>query len=71
MTQNSKSVLNSKVETDGEDSVPLGVKHKQGEGMPSNLEGEIKQGSNHSRKSARSKREIMEELSRARFPWDE
>ena len=32
---------------------------------------EKQQGSNHSRKAARSKREIMEELSRARFPWDE
>ena len=26
---------------------------------------------NHLRKPALSKREIMEELSRARFPWDE
>ena len=32
---------------------------------------EKQQDLNHSRKSARSKREIMEELSRTRFPWDE
>jgi hypothetical protein len=29
------------------------------------------QAPNHSRRAGRSKREIMEELSRARFPWDE
>ncbi|OZA03092.1 MAG: hypothetical protein B7Y05_23300 [Polynucleobacter sp. 24-46-87] len=30
-----------------------------------------KYGTNHSKKSAQSKREIMEELSRKRFPWEE
>ncbi|QWD59551.1 hypothetical protein [Polynucleobacter sp. MWH-UH35A] len=30
-----------------------------------------RQDSGHPRKSGRSKREIMEELSRARFPWDD
>ena len=34
-------------------------------------EGDSKQDSGHPRRSGRSKREIMEELSRARFPWDE
>jgi len=30
-----------------------------------------KYGTNRSSKAAKSKREIMEELSRARFPWEE
>jgi len=30
-----------------------------------------KHGTNRSKKSAKSKREIMEELSRERFPWEE
>lgn len=30
-----------------------------------------KYGTNRSKKSAQSKREIMEELSRERFPWEE
>ena len=34
-------------------------------------QGEIQQSSYNSRKAGKSKREIMEELSRARFPWDE
>ena len=34
-------------------------------------EKEVKQDSGHPRRAGRSKREIMEELSRARFPWDE
>ena len=34
-------------------------------------QGEIQQCSYNSRKAGKSKREIMEELSRARFPWDE
>ena len=38
---------------------------------PSNQEIENKQYSSHPRRAGRSKREIMEELSRARFPWDE
>ena len=38
---------------------------------PSNQEIENKQDSSHPRRAGRSKREIMEELSRARFPWDE
>ena len=33
--------------------------------------GEIQQSSYSSRKAGKSKREIMEDLSRARFPWDE
>lgn len=70
MTQNPKSEPNSKVDAKNECSAPAGIKHEQG-GVPSNLEGEVKQGSNHSRKTGHSKREIMEELSRARFPWDE
>jgi hypothetical protein len=34
-------------------------------------QGENQQSSYNSRKAGKSKREIMEELSRARFPWDE
>lgn len=41
------------------------------EEAPSNRENEDKQDSGHPRRVGRSKREIMEELSRARFPWDE
>jgi hypothetical protein len=39
--------------------------------VPADRENEAKQDSGHPRRAARSKREIMEELSRARFPWDE
>ena len=46
------------------------LKHEQTED-PSDCETEDKQDSGHPRKAGRSKREIMEELSRARFPWDE
>ena len=38
---------------------------------PSDRESESKRDSGHPRRAGRSKREIMEELSRARFPWDE
>ena len=31
----------------------------------------VKHGTNRSSKAAKSKREIMEELSRERFPWEE
>ena len=34
-------------------------------------QGENQESSYSSRKASKSKREIMEELSRARFPWDE
>ena len=34
-------------------------------------QGEIQESSYSSRKAGKSKREIMEDLSRARFPWDE
>ena len=34
-------------------------------------QGEIQESSFSSRKAAKSKREIMEDLSRASFPWDE
>ena len=47
-----------------------GLQHEQTETHP-NYESEYKQDSGHPRRSGRSKREIMEELSRARFPWDE
>ena len=36
-----------------------------------NQQGDNQESSYSSRKAAKSKREIMEELSRARFPWDE
>ena len=34
-------------------------------------QGDNQQSSYNSRKAGKSKREIMEDLSRARFPWDE
>ena len=47
-----------------------GLKHKPTE-TSSDLETEGKQDSSHPRRAGLSKREIMEELSRARFPWDD
>ena len=46
------------------------LKHEQTEG-PSDRETADRQDSGHRRKAGRSKREIMEELSSARFPWDD
>lgn len=46
------------------------LKDEQTEGL-SDRETEDRQDSGHPRKAGRSKREIMEELSRARFPWDD
>jgi hypothetical protein len=39
-------------------------------GIP-DQQGENQESSYSSRKATKSKREIMEDLSRARFPWDE
>jgi hypothetical protein len=53
-----------------ESSTPEELGREESE-TPSDQGGESIQASNHSRRVGRSKREIMEELSRARFPWDE
>ena len=53
-----------------ESSTPEELGREQS-GTPSDHGSEGLQASNHSRRVGRSKREIMEELSRARFPWDE
>lgn len=44
---------------------------EQSNADPESSKDDSGQSPNHSRKPALSKREIMEELSRARFPWDE
>jgi hypothetical protein len=60
MTNHSNTPPDSKEDLENELSVPEGLGQEQPE-TPSN----------HSRRVGISKREIMEELSRARFPWDE
>ena len=51
-------------------SDPEGLMHGLAE-TPFNEANEDQRGFNNSRRASLSKREIMEELSRARFPWDE
>lgn len=60
MTNHSNKESGNKERLEKDSSAPEELSQKQSE-TPSN----------RSRKSGRSKREIMEELSRARFPWDE
>ena len=57
--------------TDPEKEAPKSEELGQEEtGIP-DQQGEIQESSYSSRKATKSKREIMEDLSRARFPWDE
>jgi hypothetical protein len=70
MTKHFNSESENKEDLQKDSSVPEVLGREQSE-TPSDQEGEGAQASNHSRKAGRSKREIMEELSRARFPWDE
>lgn len=65
MTEESKSEIVKQVTP--KDSFGAG----QSDDHNKNDEGDLNQAPQHSRKPALSKREIMEELSRARFPWDE
>ena len=51
-------------------SLEEGFKREQAE-IIADREHWAKYGTNRSKKSAQSKREIMEELSRERFPWEE
>ena len=59
MTNHSNKESNNNEGLEKDPSAPKELGQEQSE-MPSN----------HSRKTGHSKREIMEELSRARFPWD-
>ena len=65
MTDKSQSQINKP--TSPEDITGV----EQSNADPESSKNDSGQSPNHSRKPALSKREIMEELSRARFPWDE
>lgn len=52
-------------------SAPKEGRKKEQDQALGNQESLAKSDSNRLRKAALSKREIMEELSRARFPWEE
>jgi hypothetical protein len=56
---------------DSEKEAPKSEELGQEQAGTPDQQGEIQESSYSSRKAAKSKREIMEELSRARFPWDE
>jgi len=70
MTNHSNIEPAKKEDLKSESSTPEELGREQSE-TPSDQGGESIQAPNHSRRAGRSKREIMEELSRARFPWDE
>ena len=70
MTKHFNSESENKEDLQKDSSVPEVLGREQSE-TPSDQEDGGAQASNHLRKAGRSKREIMEELSRARFPWDE
>jgi hypothetical protein len=70
MTNHSNTEPDNKEDLKKEPSTPEELGWEQSE-ISSDQENEDRPASNHSRKAGRSKREIMEELSRARFPWDE
>jgi hypothetical protein len=70
MTNYSNTEPDNKEDLKKESSTPEELGQEKSE-TPSGQGGEGIQTSNHSRNAGRSKREIMEELSRARFPWDE
>lgn len=57
--------------TDPEKEAPKTEDLGQEQASAPDQQGEIQESSYSSRKAAKSKREIMEDLSRARFPWDE
>ncbi len=57
--------------TDPEKEAPKSEELEQEEAGIPDQQGENQESSYSSRKAAKSKREIMEDLSRARFPWDE
>ena len=57
--------------TDPEKEVPKTEELGQEQADTPDQQGENQRSSYSSRKAGNSKREIMEDLSRARFPWDE
>ena len=59
----------SNKESEKEDSMTEGAEQEQA--STPDQQGDNQESSYSSRKAGKSKREIMEDLSRARFPWDE
>ena len=57
--------------TESEKDAPKTEDLGQEQASTPDQQGENQKSSYSSRKAGKSKREIMEELSRARFPWDE
>lgn len=70
MTLSSAASPNGNDDHEKECSDQKGLMHGLAE-TPFNEANEDQRGFNNSRRASLSKREIMEELSRARFPWDE
>ena len=59
----------SNKKSEKEDSMAEGAEQEQA--STPDQQGDNQESSYSSRKAGKSKREIMEDLSRARFPWDE
>ena len=57
--------------TESEKEAPKTEDLGQEQASTTDQQGEIQESSYSARKAGKSKREIMEDLSRARFPWDE
>jgi hypothetical protein len=53
------------------ESKPPSAEKVEDASLPKTDDSASDQKTNHSRKNALSKREIIEQLSRERFPWDE
>ena len=70
MTNKSNLEFVGKVSAEKLTSLAEDIKKDQAE-IIADREHWAKYGANRSKKSAQSKREIMEELSRERFPWEE
>lgn len=70
MTNESNLEFLGKVKSDKQTSIAEDIKKDQEE-ILADMEHLKKYGTNRSSKAAKSKREIMEELTRERFPWEE
>jgi len=70
MTNESNLEFLGKVKADKLPSIAEDIKKDQEE-IRADMEHWRKYGTNRSSKAAKSKREIMEELTRERFPWEE
>lgn len=70
MTDESNLEFLGRVKADKLSSITEDIKKDQAE-IRADMEHWKKYGANRSSKAAKSKREIMEELTRERFPWEE